>query len=89
MSEAEIGFDFLLFNFKFTPINRNSARYKPGIRAGLCCIYKAHLPSAPFYESHSHRRSRLSISERTQPSIAPDIRKTLAFLRKASLLAFR
>ena len=23
MSEAEIGFDFLLFNFKFTPINRD------------------------------------------------------------------
>lgn len=23
MSEAEICFDFLLFNFKFTPINRN------------------------------------------------------------------
>ena len=22
MSEAEIGFDFLLFNFKFTPINQ-------------------------------------------------------------------
>jgi len=30
---------------------------------------KRHLPSMSFYESHSHRRSRLSVSERTQHSI--------------------
>ena len=30
---------------------------------------KRNLPSASFYESHSHRRSRLSVSERTQAFI--------------------
>ena len=36
---------------------------------GFIVYIKRHLPSAPFYESHSHRRSCLSASERTQPSI--------------------
>ena len=46
-------------------------------------VYKRHLPSMPFYESHSYRRSRLSDSERTQLSITPARRETLAFLRKS------
>ena len=37
MSEAEIGFDFLLFNFKFTPINRkytlHNGRYLAKVKA--------------------------------------------------------
>ena len=36
---------------------------------GFIVYIKRHLLSAPFYESHSHRRSCLSASERTQPSI--------------------
>ena len=37
---------------------------------------KRHLPSASFYESLSHRRSRLSVSKRTQPSITRSARLT-------------
>jgi len=36
---------------------------------GIHCIYKRHLPLSSFSESQHHRRSRLSASERTQPSI--------------------
>ena len=36
-----------------------------------------------FCESHSHRRSRLSDSERTRLSITPDRRKTLVFFPKS------
>ena len=35
----------------------------------LRCIYKRHSSFMSFCESHSHRRSRLSVSERTRPSI--------------------
>ena len=41
---------------------------------GFVVYIKRHLPSAPFFESHSHRRSRLSVSERTQPSITRSAR---------------
>ena len=36
---------------------------------GFVVYIKQHLPSSPFFESQHHRRSRLSASERTQPSI--------------------
>ena len=36
---------------------------------GFVVHIERHLPSSPFSESHSNRRSRLSVSERTQPSI--------------------
>ena len=39
------------------------------MHVGDLLYIKRHLPSEPFYESLSHRRSRLSDSERTQPSI--------------------
>ena len=41
---------------------------------GFVVYIKRHLPSAPFFESHSHRRSRLSLNERTQPSITRSAR---------------
>ena len=41
---------------------------------GFVVYINRHLSSAPFFESHSHRRSRLSVSERTQPSITRSAR---------------
>ena len=44
-------------------------RSKPNLVEFTVIKVKRNLPSMSFYESHSHRRSRLSVSERTQPSI--------------------
>ena len=50
------------------PTGQRPRRKPPHVEPTLIKV-KRHLPSAPFSESHSHRRSRLSVSERTQPSI--------------------
>ena len=39
------------------------------MHVGDLLYIKRHLPLSSFYESQHHRRSRLSASERTQPSI--------------------
>ena len=50
------------------PASPRPRRKPPHVEPTLIKV-KRHLPSMSFYESHSHRRSRLSVSERTQPSI--------------------
>ena len=49
------------------PATPRPRRKPPHIEPTLIKV-KRHLPSMSFYESHSHRRSRLSVSERTRPS---------------------
>ena len=50
------------------PTSPRPRRKPPHVEPTLIKV-KRNLPSMSFYESHSHRRSRLSVSERTQPSI--------------------
>ena len=62
-------------------------RSKPNLVEFTVIKVKRHLPSMSFYESHSHRRSRLSVSERTQPFITRSAR--LNKQRSGDLSLFR
>ena len=68
------------------PANPRPRRKPPHVEPTLIKV-KRHLPSMSFYESHSHRRSRLSVSERTQPSITRSAR--LNKQRSGDLSLFR
>ena len=68
------------------PTGQRPRRKPPHVEPTLIKV-KRNLPSMSFYESHSHRRSRLSVSERTQPSITRSAR--LNKQRSGDLSLFR